>query len=398
MLPNINIIVQSGRLGQVGITEDGIAALIVQGVAVAGSIALWSPYVFYGMDEVVAKGFSATYDNTNRVRCFKHMKDFYDEAGAGAELQVMVVPQNETYVALFSESGSVAKLKNWLLGGNGRVKMLGVTRSPNTAPVVANGMSSEIANAAALIRVFGDWFVANYMPIRFLVEARDLAWVDSGATILDLKTLGCPYMAVVAGDNVTGSTGAALGLALGRLAKIPVQRNIARVLDGNITASNLYFGDVGVESAPNLAAILDLKGFITFRKHVGRAGYFFTDDPTAASATDDYNKIARGRVLDKAIRVAYATYLNYLNDEISIHAKTGRVEAATIKSYQAAIERTLNLAMTANSEISGVRAVVDPMQNVLATNKICVDLYITPVGYAREIVVKLGFSNTQIDN
>jgi Protein of unknown function (DUF2586) len=397
MLPNIRIQIQNGRLGQVGATDDGVAAMLLQGVA-SGDVQLWTPYVFYSLADAIQRGFSATYDGSNACRCYKHLKEFYDEAGLGAELHVMLAPQTITYPNLFLESGELSRLRTWLLGANGRIKMMAITRSPLAATGVANGMSAEIGLLAPPLNAFGNYLLSKYAPIRVLVEARDVNFEGNATNVLDLKTLNCPFMGVVVGDTRVTSAGSAVGLALGRLAKVPVQRNLARVKDGNINVLGAYYASVRVEDCPMLVEALDNKGFICFRKHIGRAGYFLSDDPTTTLATDDFNKIARGRVIDKVVRLAYQTYLNYLNDEIKVNAANGRIEAASIKSYQAAIERVLNLSMTANNEISSAKAIVDPMQNVLSTNKICVEIVIVPVGYAREIVVQLGFDNPQISN
>lgn len=395
-LPRIDIQIQNGRLGQVGATDDGVVGLILQGVA-AGSVGLNTPYTFFSLADAETQGITSVYDATNTVRCWKHIKEFYDEAGTGAELHVLVLGQAETYVTMFQTGSVQTTILNFLTNANGRIKVLAVTRSPLSSytATVTTGINAEIISLAAYLKVFGDALVGLYIPVRFLIEGRDISYASNATAVVDLKTLTCAYMAVVAGDTVATSVGAAVGLALGRLAKSPVQRNLGRVKDGAVAATAIYFGSSTVkpENSNGLVAALDGKAFVTFRKHIGRANYFFTDDQTATSATDDYNKIARGRVIDKATRVAYQTYLDYLQDEILVNPLNGNIEAATAKGYQAAIERAINTSMTANSEISGFRAVVDPAQNVLSTNKICIDAYVTPLGYAREILVRLGFEN-----
>ena len=47
--------------------------------------------------------------------------------------------------------------------------------------------------------------------------------------------------------------------------------------------------------------------------------------------------------------------------------------------------------MTANKEISNVNCFIDPAQNILSTNQLNVVLKITPVGYASDIEISLGF-------
>jgi hypothetical protein len=154
-----------------------------------------------------------------------------------------------------------------------------------------------------------------------------------------------------------------------------------------------YIGTQTVEEAAGNIQVIHDKGYITLRTHVGRAGYFFTDDPTTTLATDDYSQLALGRVLDKAIFLAYITYVNDLLDDIEIDPDTGQIETAKAKYLQQLATTAIDSTMTANNEISGVTVEVDPNQDVLATSKICIKLRVIPVGYAREIEVELGFSN-----
>jgi hypothetical protein len=51
----------------------------------------------------------------------------------------------------------------------------------------------------------------------------------------------------------------------------------------------------------------------------------------------------------------------------------------------------MNNTMTAGKEISSVSCFIDTTQNVLSTGVLNVVLKITPVGYASDIEVQLGF-------
>jgi hypothetical protein len=182
-------------------------------------------------------------------------------------------------------------------------------------------------------------------------------------------------------------------LLLGRLAVIPVQRNAGRVKNGSLNITEVYIGaETFLDVQSDIEAIHD-KGFVTFQQYVGKSGYYFTDDPTATASTDDYNTVANGRVIDKAVILAYNVFVNELKDEILINANTGQMQTVRTKYFQSLIENQINTSMTANSEISSVSAFVDPAQNVLSTGEVCVSLEIVPVGYAKTFKIQLGFSN-----
>jgi len=138
--------------------------------------------------------------------------------------------------------------------------------------------------------------------------------------------------------------------------------------------------------------VLNDKAFITFRTFPNKSGFYFTGDPTCTATTDDFDTIARGRVIDKAHILAYATYVEEVDNEVQVNAD-GTLNAGYCKYLEQQIINQINLTMTANNEVSGVNCFIDPSQNVLATNMVNVVLKITPVGYSSEINVTLGFSN-----
>ena len=81
--------------------------------------------------------------------------------------------------------------------------------------------------------------------------------------------------------NTDGEKEASIGLALGRLASTPVQRNIGRVKDGAVELSQAYF--TNGEKVENLSSAWDSiadKHYIFMRNFAGKSGFFFTDDPT----------------------------------------------------------------------------------------------------------------------
>jgi hypothetical protein len=176
-----------------------------------------------------------------------------------------------------------------------------------------------------------------------------------------------------------------------------VQENPGKVKRGPLHTQHIYYVDNPAEMQ-NIEPLHD-RGYITFRTHVGRSGYYVTDDPMAVLPSDDYASLARRRVIDKAFRIAH----NVLTDEIlndfnlmpdgSIHpvyAKDveGRVEQAIYK------QMTLRGALSqdvSNPKDLGVKARFDTSQNVAATGRLEMSLKVRPKGYARYIEVNLGY-------
>jgi hypothetical protein len=387
-LPNISIQLTNGALGLIAPGEDGVVGIVFNGIAASG-LALGVSKQGFGLDDFEAVGIDAAYDTTNSVKVHRQIKEFYDSAGDGAELWVMLVSQATNTQTILDKTQAFAK--KLLDDAQGRIKLLGVGRnpaggySPNTT---ANQVDVDVINALTTGQALADDMQAAFRPVSIVIEG--YAYTGTTSTLADLKTQTKKNMSVLIGDTETGAR-AAIGLLLGRLAKVPVMRNPGRVKDLSLPITAAFLGAAAFETVESSATAIHDKGFITLRKYTGKAGYYFSDDPTAVAATDDYSSLARVRVINKAIRIAYATYVEEILDEVEIDPATGFIAAVKAKYYQSLIERAVNTAMA--GEISGFTAFVDPTQNVLSTNKICVEARIVPVGYAKEIEVQLGFSN-----
>ncbi len=389
-LPGVSITLTTGALGLVAPGEDGVVGLVANGVAASG-LALGVSKQGFGLDEFEAVGIGAAYDTANAVEVWRQIKEFYDGAGDGAELWVMLVSQATNLTSILDKTQAFAK--KLLDDAGGRIKLLGVSRNPAggyTPNTTANQVDVDVINALTTGQALADDMQAAFRPVRFVIEG--YAFTGTTSTLANLKAQTKPNMAVLIGDTKSGAR-AAIGILLGRLAKIPVQRNPGRVKDGSLPIISAFLGAATLESNEGAATAIHDKGFITIRKYSGKAGYYFSDDPTAVAATNDFSSLARDRVIDKVIRIAYATYVEEILDEVEINPANGQIATVKAKYYQALIENAVNTAMTANGEVSGFEAFVDPAQNVLSTNKICVDARIVPVGYAKAIEIKLGFSN-----
>jgi len=388
MLPGVTIEIQNGALGQTAQTADGVCGMVLQGAAPTGLTIGTSAQIF-SLAQAEALGITSSYDSTNSVRVWRHIKEFYAEAGTGAELWIMIVSQALSQATIVDNTQNYAK--KLLNDANGRIKLLGVCRSPAAGytPTVTAQIDADVIAALATGQVLADAFAAAYKPVRIVLDG--YAFTGTTSTLSDLKLQTKNRCAVLIG-NTENRANTAVGLLLGRLGKDPVQRNPGRVKSGSLAGMTAaYLGTATLESLEASITAIHDKGYITLRRHIGKAGYYFTDAPTAAPATDDYNNLMNGRVIDKATVLAYSVYVDQILDEIEIDVATGKLAPQVVKYYQGLIETAITNAM--GGEISGAAVRIDPAQNVLATGKLVVELRITPVGYARELVVQLGLNN-----
>lgn len=386
--PNVSILLQNGQLGGLIQFAEGVAGLIGTGAAVANKIGIGDPRVVFSLKDAEDIGITVA-DNP---KAHRQVKEFYDEAGQGAELYIMIVPDTmeQTEMLDVTNANGAVKLLNFT---QGRIRLLGSYFAPPSGYTLTttNGLDADVFTAITKAQALGNSYAAAHTPIRTIIEGR--AYTGNAANLTSLRTLTANRVGVmVAGSLNDGS--ASVGLILGRFAKVPVQRKPSRVKDGAVNVLTAFVGSAKVEAHSGLELMHD-KGYMVLRTFAGKTGYFFSGDPTAAPTTDDYSQLARGRVIDKAAVLAYLTYLEELDDEIVISAD-GKLDAAVCAYLEAKIENQINETMTAAAEISSVKASINPNQNILSNNKLQVALNVTPVGYSSNIEVLLGFDNPNV--
>ncbi len=392
-LPEVIVIVKNGGLGGVTALKDGIAGMIVSGTA-APSVdwALGVPKQFFSIDEVKDAGLNAEYDTANTTNAYKQVSDFYKVAGDGAELWVMVAAKTETMEDICDAANDYAKLLLDAAGGS--IRLLGVCRVPDAlfVPTYVGGIDDDVLAALANLEALAESRAGLMEPFVGIVEGRDFQG-DAGA-IEDLKGLGFNRVAgVVCGDKADNSAG--VGLLLGRLAADHVMRKPGRVKTGAIPIAAGYFSD-GTKVTRGVADTLDTKGWIVMTPYPQRSGLYWGVDNTCSSADDDFSTIVNRRVIDKAMLVAYDTYITEIMDEIALD-EDGKLDPGVVKYYEGKITNAINNLMTGNGEISSMSAFIDPAQNILSTGKLVVKLSIVPVGYAKTIQVNLGFTNPALN-
>ena len=388
-LPGVNITLSNGQLGSTTPTNDSIAGIILTGVTVSGAnkVTAGQAYVIYSLNEAIALGIEEAETN---AYAYAHIKEFFDAAGTGSELWIMLTAASVTMENMLDKTKAYAPVL--LNAAKGKIRKLGVSRKSASGVTIANGLDADVDKALIKGQVLADDYAANFKPFRFLVDGKDFN--GNAGDLKDYKTASFNRGGVLLGSS-TATKNAAVGFAIGTMASLPVQRKIARVKNGALQISAGYFTNTSeTESLENAWGSIHDKGYIFFRSFVGKSGYFFNDDPTATSSADDYSSFSKGFVIDKAIVLAYTTYIEEIADEIEVD-EDGKLNPARVKDLQGKIETAIELQMVASSEASAVASVIDPNQNILATDTLQVDLKVRPVGYTNFIEVALGFENTQ---
>jgi len=383
-IPNVSFTISNGNLGGQNSINDGIAGLILSHEATT-ELALNVPKAIYSIADAEAlliTGFA-----------LEEITDFYTNAGEGQELWIMLISDTSMWDDVCDVTNDIAK--KLLQESRGVIKIWGVNIDPPVSYVVATtkGIDDEIIAALPKAQALCEAMAAKFIPTRCILPGREFVKASVG-DLEDLKTHTENRVQITL-HGESASRKAKVGFLLGLYSAIAVQRNIGRVASGDLGLSEAVLSDgvTTAEAAVNIADAIHDKGYVLPIVRYGRAGYFYNDDPTATAGTDDYSSFARGRVIDKAQRIAYDVYLNFVNDDYAVDA-AGQISPAELKRLQGSIDDAVNQLMVNTGELSAFKSYVDPSQDTLATGITKVKLAAQPRAYHKMIEVELGFTQT----
>ena len=371
-LPNVNIGFANGAIGSVAASADGVVGMLAT-FAGTTNLPVKKAVCVYKSDCLEQYGI------VSGTPLYKAISEFYAEAGEGAELWLYGVNENET-------AGLLAEGRAFLQAANGRIRALAI--------VPASAVEAEEVSATALAaQSLGEWAATElYAPVLIIMSAQ------YSAELPNLGTMAYNRVGILVGDTVTNSSTAMIGVLAGRIAKIAVQVHIGRVKDGALKIASAFIGTIDPAQS-SAVETLNTNGYITLRTFVGKSGYFFNDDNLATAASDDYRSLARRRVIDKAYRVAYATLLERVNDNLPVTSE-GKLTAETAKDIETDIISDIYTNMTAEGNLSvdpadssdmGARAAVDTENDIVATSRVNATIQVKPYGYSKFLSVLLGF-------
>lgn len=386
---SVNITLANGQLGATLQTNDGITGLVVTGVSEHSYVA-GTPILITSLDSATDEGITTT----GNPFAMKQLSEFYDQAGKGAQLYLMLVPPTMT-VEDMADITNASGAKKLLDYAGGKIKVLGlvsddiaIAGAGGTITVTA-GLNEDVQGAVSKMAVTAQSYFEQQKPFRAIIGGTSYSGV--AGDLFDQTTGANNRTAILIGDTASGA-GSCVGLVLGLLSYVPVQRKISRVRTGPLNITSAFAGAAAVEAAEESLPIIAQAGYITFTMYPNLSGYYFSGDPMCTSTADDYGMLARGRIIDKAHVLAYTTFVQVVDDEVPVNTD-GTLDAGFCKWLSQQIVNQLNNTMTANKEISSVKCFIDPAQNILSTSELNVVLSIVPVGYASMITISLGFSN-----
>lgn len=382
-LNDVIIEVNRSGLGQVSVSDDNIMGLILHGVAVEGKLNLNEPLAIYGVEDAEAHGI----DKTNNPAAYEQVRQFYAEAGNGAKLYVIVTGSAKMSQDFATYAGKLVEY------AKGYISVLGVTQGLNQGTAASGGLNSDVAEAITAAQAFCEACQKTIKPLNVVLDGA--GYTGNAEDLTDLTTMSNNRVSVLLA-SASADKHACVGLLIGRLATIPVQRRCSRVKDGAVAGvENAYLTDGAlIEGREATLDTIHDKGYIVLRQFTGLSGWYFSSDVTATDTTDDLNTISHNRVIDKVIRIAYKVYANEINDDVEIDADNGTVDATVISYLKGQIESQVNGAMV--GEVSNFYCEIDSAQNILSGMPLKIDLFVVPKGYLGTIKVRIGFTKSLV--
>ncbi|MCT4614550.1 MAG: DUF2586 family protein [Marinifilaceae bacterium] len=390
MLPNVKIVLGNGNLGQVAPNTDSVAGLILTGSAVSGKLEYNTHYLLASDKDLETLGV----DEKSNPLVAKDVKAFYAQAGQGAELHLVVVEESTSFQTMCSTEDD-SPINKLISGGMGRIRIVGLNKNPSSdyTADLAKKIDKDAILAGDALQKIAEKYASDVKPFRAIIAAS--LW-NSETTDLykPSESSNSRVGYVIAADkNISNNYSAAIGMVLGRAAKVEVHQSVGRVKEGAL-CQDPYFTDGKklTEHYSDLNLLHDA-GYIFFRDYPGLNGAYINADSMAVSMTDDYSSLSLGRVIDKASVVAYSSYIKEIMDNVSVDDK-GKLSPGVAKSYEGIIENAIMLAM--GSQISSFTAYVDSNQKILSTGKLDVKCRIVPQAILKNIEVDLSFNNPAV--
>lgn len=405
--PSANIILSNGNLGGQGVSTNGACAVIV-----ASPVAPVAGFSVAFLVKSIAQAKAAFIQTGNEAVVDALVKGFFGEAAEGTELWVVAVAQTNTLTQM-----AVAGITGLaLLAGSGDIRLVALIKFPagGYTPTITSGFDNDVHTAVSAMQTLADTWLTNRQPFRALIQG--YVYTGVANNVKDYSTLAFPNVGIVVGE-VDGSSACSTLLALGRASKIAPQRNIGRIKSGSLGLAStvvVTLNAVAVElvTSTDLNTLHDRR-YITYERNVIAPGYVYNNDLMCAAASNDYSNLRNGRVIDNAVRVAYAAYYEELKDDVEVD-NGGRLDKVVEKALETKVESAIDAAMrgqlSTNADgTSAVQCLVNPDTtlyaflysqnsisspnfNILQTNKVYLFVRMRPKGSLQYIDVYLGFA------
>lgn len=401
--------INKGKVGANRLGNDRRVSAIIVGSPVIPLLAFKQTVRIFGLYDAEQYGINAAFDASNNVNVYRHIREFYRMAGEGVPLNFMAVAQTETLQSIAQDIAG-DKLKRLLVDSDYKVRQVAIALNPTVAPVVIDGLPTDVFDSIPLAQGAAEWAYDQFMPTHIFVEGFGLSGLASVVPDLrDIENVEATKVTVVIGQDwayAETKTGLAkkfadVGTVLGVCAAAAINQNI-----GDNEAFNLMDATKQAWMVPGLSnhktnkevyaelQTFETKGYVFGVTYPGLAGVRINNDHVCAPIKIDSegnmneHTIAYGRVMDDCARQLRTAYLPKIKKTYPVNA-SGKLPTGVVVSLET-IGDTIFTDMQNAVEISAGKTSVDPESDLLVAKELKVAYNIQPTGV-------LGFLNGTIN-
>jgi hypothetical protein len=408
----------SGNLGRRAANLDGVAVLVMNGMAVSGGVQLSTVYELVSPTQLAALKIDAAYDSTNNVLVYHHITRAFLR-NPNLTLYIMLVPQKVSTNHI-SPDVICDKANAYLLKAlndvktrfNAKPKLVGVAFNPHSTytATTTDGIDATGATAKAKLAELLTDQEDSFSYVSALLEARSFTGIVANLVSVESlsSNLAAPRVSfVIAADPAISSTAAyagyaAIGDALGMFSLASISENVGNPIPKfNLTnsANNAFVtaGLSGNQALPVDNAILNslqTKGYIFAENIEGVDGIYFNDTRTCVAITDDYAYVENNRVIDKALLSIRTALLPLLtNAKLKVDTTSGELTLSQKSLLEDAADKSLEPMEKAGDISGGISCIIPSGIDVLGGEEIVVQASFVPTAIGRLVTVKAGFNN-----
>lgn len=409
----ISITVINNTVG-IAPSSDGIMGIFIRAVAVATTFVLNTAYLLTQLSDLEDLGVDAAYDVANTVAVHQQVSEFYAQAGDGALLWIFPVAKNTAFTA-FVATGTFSQLVRFtaIADPANRVKMLGFCYDVPQVLQSATDFPADVLSLPTALQTAQQQLFALGYQFSAIIDGYNMSSTVAPAALGTMATVGAFSVSMC----ITGTHGngvSAVGLALGRFARITIGHGFGAVEDGPVDTPtayltnsiavavgvNLVIGEVctvidgpvtynavlyqvgqqftviaghlvyttaaGGSVIVNATAVQNLdptdidqlgeKQYMFLRTWFEHSGFFWNDgatceDPTKQLSSQEYNRVANAMSAD-----ALFFFISQMGKNLPLNKKTGNVDQGYLNSKQAEFYTTYINPLT---EVAGTGDITD---------------------------------------
>jgi len=220
-------------------SSDGVMMMVIKGIATS-ILTLDTAYLCSKASDLATLGITPDYDYVNSLSVYQQAKEFYNEAGDGAYLWLVVTATTN----VFNTYVVGTTFKNLIRGtmltdATKRAKMIGLGFNPPTTTQSANDFPTEVISTITALQATQVAMFPEGYSFSAIIDGYNMSSTATATTLQSMASKLAPSVSLcITGSKSNGVS--AIGAALGRFARISIGHGFGEVDDGPIALDTAY--------------------------------------------------------------------------------------------------------------------------------------------------------------